>query len=44
MQEAGAETVNAREGHEWVVANPGRDMSTMDIVWDGRGMTSPLVT
>lgn len=42
MQDAGAETVMHAKANEWVIANPGRDMSTMDIVWDGARHDIPL--
>ena len=35
MQEAGAQTVMHSLAAEWLAANPGRDTSTPDIIWDG---------
>ena len=35
MQEAGAKTVMHKLAAEWLEANPGRDTSAPDIVWDG---------
>lgn len=42
FQDAGAQTVMHKKANEWVIANPGRDMSTMDIVWDGARRDIPL--
>lgn len=35
MQETGAQTVMHSLAAEWLAANPGRDTSTPDIIWDG---------
>jgi glyoxylase-like metal-dependent hydrolase (beta-lactamase superfamily II) len=35
MQKVGAETVMHKLAAEWLAANPGRDSSTPDIVWEG---------
>lgn len=42
MQDAGAETVMHKFAAEWLAANPGRDTSTIDIVWDGAQRDIPL--
>lgn len=42
MQDAGAETVMHAQAAEWLAANPGRDTSTIDIVWDGAQRDIPL--
>ena len=35
MQEAGAKTVMHKLAAEYLVANPGRDTSSMDLIWEG---------
>jgi glyoxylase-like metal-dependent hydrolase (beta-lactamase superfamily II) len=35
MQAAGAQTVMHKRAAQWLAANPGRDSSKPDIVWDG---------
>ena len=35
MQETGTQTVMHALAAEWLAANPGRDTSTPDVVWDG---------
>ena len=42
MQDAGAETVMHARAAEWLTANPGRETSTIDIVWDGARRDIPL--
>ena len=36
MQKAGAKTVMHALAAEWLAANPGKDTSTPDMVWDGK--------
>lgn len=36
MQAVGAQTVMHKLAAEWLAANPGRDTSTPDMVWDGK--------
>ena len=42
FQDEGAQTVMHAQGAEWLAANPGRDTSTIDIVWDGAQNDIPL--
>ena len=42
LQNAGAQTVMHAQAAEWLAANPGRDTSTIDIVWDGARRDIPL--
>jgi glyoxylase-like metal-dependent hydrolase (beta-lactamase superfamily II) len=35
MQKAGAQTVMHKLAAQWLAANPGRDSSTPDIIWEG---------
>ena len=42
FQDKGAQTVMHAQGAEWLAANPGRDTSTIDIVWDGAQSDTPL--
>lgn len=42
MEKAGAKTVMHSQAAEWLKANPGRDTSPPDMVWDGKSRNISL--